>query len=126
MIGTSELETIIHDNNVPAVIKETGQTPGAPFIESSLRLQSRNSRQSENQREMRSRLQPIVLGAAIVVVVVVAIILGRGGYLGELISRAGETGSPVAVHDLSSISTLQQTFNAQTGAPRLILLVSPT
>jgi hypothetical protein len=75
---------------------------------------------------MRSRLQPIVLGAAIVVVVVVAIILGRGGYLGELISRAGETGSPVAVHELSSISTLQQTFNAQTGAPRLILLVSPT
>jgi mRNA-degrading endonuclease toxin of MazEF toxin-antitoxin module len=75
---------------------------------------------------MRSRLQPIVLAAAIVVVVVVAITLGRGGYLGELISRAGETGSPVAVHDLSSIGMLQQTFNAQTGAPRLILVVSPT
>jgi hypothetical protein len=25
MIGTAELETIIHDNNLPAVIKERGQ-----------------------------------------------------------------------------------------------------
>jgi hypothetical protein len=75
---------------------------------------------------MRSRLQPIVVGAAIAIVLVVAITLGRGGYIGELISRVAEPGSPVAVHDLSSISMLQQTFNAQTGAPRLILLVSPT
>lgn len=63
---------------------------------------------------------------AALIVLVGAIVFGRGGYLGELVNRVGETGSPVPVHELNSISTLQQAFNHDAGTPRLILLVSPT
>jgi hypothetical protein len=60
------------------------------------------------------------------VVLIGALTLGRGGYLGELVNRVGETGSLVPVHDLDSIRTLRGTFNGDVGTPRLILLVSPT
>lgn len=75
---------------------------------------------------MFKRIRPILYGAAILVVAVAILTLGRGGYLGELVSRVGETGSPVAVHDLANINTLRDAFNRDAGSPRLILLVSPT
>ena len=68
----------------------------------------------------------IIWSAALILVLVAAIRLGQGGYLGELISRIGEPGSPVQVHDLANISSLQEAFNRDAGTPRLVLLVSPT
>lgn len=68
----------------------------------------------------------IIWIAAVVVVIAVALSVGRGGYVGELISRVGETGSPVPIRDLNDITVVQQAFNADAGTPRLILLVSPT
>jgi hypothetical protein len=75
---------------------------------------------------MFKRNRAILFGAAILVVAVVILTLGRHGYLGELVSRVGETGSPVPVRDLNNIGTLQEAFNRDAGSPRLILLVSPT
>lgn len=68
----------------------------------------------------------IIWVVAIVVVSAVALSVGRGGYVGELISRAGETGSPVPIRDLNDINVLRRAFNADARTPRLILLVSPT
>lgn len=76
--------------------------------------------------EMPRRIRLIIWGTAALVVLIVALTVGQGGYLGELINRVGETGSPVPVHDLNSIGTLREAFNADVGTPRLIMLVSPT
>ncbi|HEY9286404.1 MAG TPA: hypothetical protein VIT43_00095 [Candidatus Dormibacteraeota bacterium] len=73
----------------------------------------------------RTRVRSI-LSIAAPVLLFVGIFLVRGGYFGELINRVGETGSPVSVHQLNDIGTLQQAFNHDAGTPRLILLVSPT
>lgn len=75
---------------------------------------------------MSKRIRLILWSVAIVVLVVALLSVGRGGYLGELISRVSESGPPVPVRDLDNISTLRQAFNRDAGSPRLILLVSPT
>ena len=42
------------------------------------------------------------------------------GYRGE------EQGPPAPLHDLDAVADLKLAFNAAAGAPRLILLLSPT
>jgi len=59
----------------------------------------------------------------------VGLALASTACTGEGVDSAnGTTALPptVRVHELDSISTLQESFNADAGAIRLILLVSPT
>jgi DNA-binding transcriptional MerR regulator len=72
--------------------------------------------------EVEALLEAAVLAALLLVV---ALIVARG-YGGELQGRLGERGAAAPVVDLHDIDQLQTAFNRDAGAPRLVLLFSPT
>jgi hypothetical protein len=70
------------------------------------------------KRRVRRLLLPGLIGLALLV----SACTGTGA-----ISGIGETQTAVApIHQVASIATLRDAFNADAGATRLILLVSPT
>ncbi len=72
---------------------------------------------SLGDRRLRRLLLPGLIGLALVASTCTK---GTGS------SGAGDQGTSTPVRELTSIATLQDAFNADTGATRLILLVSPT
>jgi len=66
------------------------------------------------------RVRPLVLSAVVVVGVLSSACTGSGA------ARGGTASTGSSVRQVASISTLRDAFNADAGATRLILLVSPT
>jgi hypothetical protein len=66
------------------------------------------------------------LGIVLVALMALGVWLVRSGYLSEARQRLADQGQPAEVVDLHSVKELQAAFNDDTGAARLVLLLSPT
>ena len=74
----------------------------------------------------RTRALTAALTALLLVLVLVVAFVVRRGYPSEIRDRLGERGTSARVVDLRDIGQLQAAFNQDAGAPRLVVLFSPT
>jgi hypothetical protein len=68
----------------------------------------------------------LISGVTLVALLLLVLLLARDGYLGQVRWRLAKHGDPVEVVDLHSLNELEAAFNEDVGAPRLVLLFSPT
>jgi hypothetical protein len=74
------------------------------------------------RRWVRQPLLPGLIGLALVL----SACTGSGAVSGAVSGTGGTPTAPTQIRQVASIATLRDAFNADAGATRLILLVSPT
>lgn len=66
------------------------------------------------------------LGVLLILLVGFTLALTKSGYTSELTARFGEHNQPATLTDLHDLGQFGTAFDHNAGAPRLVLLLSPT